>query len=382
MMACASSASSTAEVPKGKPLWVRLGRRKPGPKKGTKKRSFEDKIRDFNKACRLAHARPGPGRGRGRPPIFNNVSISELIDRDKEKRKQRGAKRMLQGIEAGTCRLSDLMKVQPLAKRQAVSVDTPEDVDWLDSVPLSRLSASLKPKDVNDRRKPQLTRKPGHTDEKMKKNCTQKVDQAEGNQEAMPAEANQHVQKKNMTLKKKKTGTKTKRTGVRPCAKCMEAAMRTCADCSAHVGILATRIVRKAEHGFEVAFVGVAGENVRLCAQCTGQCGRTYEQLGNRQWERALGMARHCKTCEPRRHPVPEDLSNFKRAHLAELRTEKETYSATCRRGFDSQQKTLGRISAGTGKSKTNLAARWAEAVEAPLAETGPDQADGPRGTP
>ena len=159
---------------------------------------------------------------------------------------------------------------------------------------------------------------------------------------------------------KKKHGTKTKRDGVRPCPKCMHKAIEQCALCCASLRATfrppALCSARTMIGGLEIILTNDLGHKVKLCESCTKSCARSYQQLGNKQWDKALGTAEHCATCEPGRHPKIEDMKDFKRNHFATLRKDKEGYSQTSRQGFASQQKILGKLaSEKSERSRTNL---------------------------
>ena len=55
--------------------------------------------------------------------------------------------------------------------------------------------------------------------------------------------------------------------------------------------------------------------------------------------EKALGTAEHCTKCSLDRHPPAHQLADFKRVGLPRLRTNRETYSASTRRGFHKNRK-------------------------------------------
>ena len=137
----------------------------------------------------------------------------------------------------------------------------------------------------------------------------------------------------------------------------MASCVRQCAECSEHIDAPGVCTAQQTTRGIEITLLGKDGQRVTLCNQCTEGCARSYDELGKTQWEKALGTAANCAVCTLSRHPSVEDLNDFRRASLASLRVDKESYSRSSRLGFDHQQKALGRASAKTGKTRGNLRA-------------------------
>ena len=135
----------------------------------------------------------------------------------------------------------------------------------------------------------------------------------------------------------------------------MQITVRQCAKCAGSNDPLAIQKVRKTEAGFETVLVGGTDEDMTLCEDCVQDCARAFDELGKTEWERGSGAGKHCAICSPSRCPPLEDLSDFRRAQLATLRTNKEVYATTTRRGVDGQQKVLGQKSASSGKTRGNL---------------------------
>ena len=275
---------------------------------------------------------------------------------DSEIKQEKKRERREKAISDGTISIVDLAN-------HAESHKAPKDVedkapadDWLESVPLATLKAANKPKETADRKKPKLQRK-------QKK-------PTEGDSK----KANQRQPEKAEQKDKKKADRKTARTGKRPCAKCLQAAVRGCAECSDSVDPFKICSARKTEGGFELALMREDGGEMGLCVKCRDSSARTFEQLGTTEWERALGKAKHCAACTPDRHPPAEGLAEFRRVELAKLRKDEAAYAKTSRADFDRQQKALHTKSAKARASKLPAKVGCLGRKPAPQIETGGEQ--------
>ena len=159
---------------------------------------------------------------------------------------------------------------------------------------------------------------------------------------------------------KKKRGTRTRRDGLRPCANCMRKAIARCSACFPQLRAI-RRLpsfsgARSTEDSLEITLRNDTGREAKLCERCAKACVRSYEELGGKQWGKAMGTAEHCAICEPSRHPKLEDVKDFRMQHLTSLRKNKEKYAQTSRKGFVSQQRALARTtSKKSAKSVANL---------------------------